>query len=297
MPTSTKYILTATPDRVLDLRLKQGTLSLSGQTAAFTCGAGVDSVYATAGMSVHFTASGGATAVLYLDGALADYAVSASATVVTLTRGPDSYQLGLTEGHEFAFTHGHASALDVATHGASARLRVPTGAALVSPVTSSASVGLSCTSAGVITAGGMRQLTLRGPAGVEQVVIKAAMPDGIRLPAGHADIIWFTGQWADYTRTAAGNTLTFERSIQRQGDGTVTAHESVTVMGGAGTLHDRLVFTDGYIHFEDAVAHTNAADLSTAGGKRSTVASAFTPAWAGTPRGAYLPAARVVARA
>ncbi len=279
MAYAAKYILNATIGSVLDLRLKYGTLSLAGQTATVIGGAGVDYVYATAGMSVDFSAGGGSADVMYLDGAFTDYGVTFSGTVVTLTRGADTYKLDSAAGQKFVFTNGYVLASDALANGTSATVTTSAENSLTLAPTSAAIESVSFSSAGVITAAaGMGKLIISGSSGVDQVFVKAGAQVDTTLLGGSTDIIWFTGKWSDYAKNKVGNTLTFTREFDLKGDGTVKEQEIVTVVGGTGILNDKLVFADGYIFSKDALTNLNAPNLDAAGGKMSTTANEFTNA-------------------
>jgi hypothetical protein len=281
--TNAQYILTApttsTDNTFLDLRLKAGTLSLSGQTAVITGTASADYVYASAGTSVDFTASGAGADVLYLDGTVSQYTVATAGNIVTLTRGTDTYTLDKTTTASVAFANGGFTALALSSlSGALSTGSAGFNAALnsltaVNAGDAGSAESVALQTAGVVTATGlMGKLTISGSSGVDNLYIRAGSNVDATGLGGSTDIVWFTGKWSDYTKTALGsNTFTLTRSSPINGN-----DEVVTVVGGTGVLNDKLMFADGYVFSKDARANLAAADLVAAGGKLSTKAGEFT---------------------
>jgi hypothetical protein len=280
-----QYILKAptlgTNNTLLDLRLKAGTLSLSGQTAVITGTAAVDYVYASVGTSVDFTASGVGADVLYLDGAAAQYSVATTSNIVTLTRGTSIYKLDKATTASVAFTDGGFTALDLsALSGVLSSASAGFNPALNSMVAvnggdAGSAETVSLQTAGVVTATGlMGKLTISGSSGVDNVYIRAGANVDATSLGGSTDIVWFTGKWADYTKTTVGsNVLKFTRTSPINGN-----DEVVTVVAGANVLNDKLMFADGYVFSKDAWVNKTATDLVAAGGKLSTLPGEFTDA-------------------
>ncbi len=284
--TNAQYILTAptntvTDNTLLDLRLKSGSLSLSGQTAVITGTAAVDYVYASVGTSVDFTASGAGADVLYLDGAAAQYSVATTSSIVTLTRGTSIYKLDKATTASVAFTDGGFTALDLsALSGALSSASAGFNPALNSMVAvnggdAGSEEKVSLQTAGVVTATGlMGKLTISGSSGVDNVYIRAGANVDATSLGGSTDIVWFTGKWADYAKTTVGsNVLKFTRTSPINGN-----DEVVTVVAGANVLNDKLMFADGYVFSRDAWVNKTATDLVAAGGKLSTLPGEFTDA-------------------
>ena len=248
--TNTKYILNSATGNLLDLRLKYGaTLSLDGQMATVVGGAGGDAVYASAGVSVDFSTGSGAGDALYLDGTLASYTVTSDATTVTLTKGTDTYKLNYGSTQKFVFADGSISAS--ALQGGSTALNTAVTSLTLPTATTTATESVAFSTASVVTAtAGMGNLIISGSSGVDQVFIKSGAQADTTYLGGSTDIIWFTGKWADYTKTVTGNTITFSRAFDLlKGDGTggTIENETIKVVGGTGILNDKLMFADGYI--------------------------------------------------
>lgn len=260
MATTSKYfILPSAGDNFLDLELSYGTLSLQGQEIVFVGSAAVDMVYLRPGVTLDFTLSGSSADKVYLDGNYSDYAASISGSVMTLTRGSGA----TTETLRFVkatsslasdllvFADGSVNSFDLFDH-------LKNGAANPTPAgeTSSAPTGaadsnvelnanlkafaLDATGETFATARPGMALTLVGSAGVDTVYIPDAATVDATLLGSSTDLVHFRGNWADYTKSVAGSTITFSRTL-----GSVT--ESVKVIGGSGGLNDKLVFADGAV--------------------------------------------------
>ncbi|MCK9353629.1 MAG: M10 family metallopeptidase C-terminal domain-containing protein [Gallionella sp.] len=250
---SSKYFVTQSPgSNLLDFDLAYGTSSLQGQNIVFTGTNGVDNVTAAPGVVVDFTKSNGGIDNIYLTGNLADYATSVTTSTVTLTRGAgvNAETVLLAKGTSLnydtvAFANGSASTFDL--HGWAAGGAIPTlAAALVPPTTLNATVkGFALDATGEVftgTAPGINFIATGGN-GVDIVYVKAgATVDASKLNSGE-DKIYFTANWADYTKAATTSKITFTNA---------TTGDSVIVAAAAGASNDRLVFADGYVLSNDA---------------------------------------------
>lgn len=94
-------------------------------------------------------------------------------------------------------------------------------------------------------------LNVSGANGVDRVYVRSGSKiDASNLKSGR-DEIYFTGDWADYTKTIqpSGNIL-FSRTVEI--DGQNTTEEVVVANGNVLATRDLLIFTDGAISTRDA---------------------------------------------
>ncbi len=285
MTTSTaKYVLNATTgNTLLDLRLSTGYLSLNGQTATVVGSTVADAVYASKGTSVDFSSNTSGTDALYLDGVLADYAIDTTSSpgkvILTRTDDPSSvYTVGNTNASASVVFANGSIAVDLLTNTTVVGNLNSAVTSLADPTVASdraQTEQVQLGNSGVLTATSlMGKLVVRGSAGVDEVFVKAGAQVDATQIGGSNDVIWLTGKWSDYTKTATGNTLTLTRTI----DGKV---ESVNVIAGSTVTDDKLMFADGYIYTKTALTKgagvANAAKtLSDAGGIMSHKAGEFT---------------------
>lgn len=271
---NTKYILTTTAGKrgLLDLRLKAGSFKLDEQQATVTGSDQVDYIYASFGMNVDYSVNNAGVDRLYLDGALNDYTTTVAAGVLTLTRTEagksSSYKINIADD-VVVFSNGYATAAALAAATAAAgsqTLALNVGensltAPNLSQVESTSRVTMQ--SGGTLTATAqMAKLIVSGSAGVDMVYVKPGARADLSGLGGSTDKIYFTGNWADYSKTVVGSTIKFSRTINGYG-------EEVIVAAGAGTLNDRLVFRDGNVLSGSAVVTlktTPSATLLGAGG-------------------------------
>jgi len=252
MATSKYFVTQSAGANLMHFDLVHGALSLQGQDIVFTGTNGIDNVTVAPGLKLDFTKSNGGIDNLYLTGNLADYTTTFTTSTVTLSRGTgaSAETVLLAKGTSLnydtvAFANGSASTFDL--HGWAAGGAIPTlGAAPVPPATLNATVkGFALDASGEVftgTAPGINFIATGGN-GVDIVYVKAgATVDASKLNSGE-DKIYFTGNWADYTKAATSSKITFTNG---------TTGDTVIVAAAAGASNDRLVFADGYVLSNDA---------------------------------------------
>ncbi|MFC7050150.1 beta strand repeat-containing protein [Emcibacter nanhaiensis] len=262
MPITSKYVIMSSPgSNYQEFALDYGLLTLSGQSIQFLGSTGVDAVFVRPGISFDFTASGAGADRIYFSGLFSDYTLSRSGTRMTLEREVDGKTETVTvtrSGSSAAsdvlvFADGTVSSYDLYTHLASG------GAAPVpdSGTETSASPNLPSsfdaeTKAAAMDASGIEfapsqpgmSFTTIGSLGVDKVYVNPGATVDATALGGGIDIVYFSGNFADYTKTVAGTTLTLTRTV---GGNT----ETVTVAAGGGALNDQLVFADGSVRTKD----------------------------------------------
>jgi hypothetical protein len=77
-----------------------------------------------------------------------------------------------------------------------------------------------------------------GGSGIDTVYVKSGTTVDASGLGGGSDLVYMTGNWADYTKSISGSTMVFTRTV-----GSDT--ERVTVAAGTGASNDKLVFADG----------------------------------------------------
>ncbi|WP_310451437.1 Ig-like domain-containing protein, partial [Sulfuritalea sp.] len=265
MAVTSKYYVTASPGQnLLDFDLSFGTLSLVGQEYQYSGTTAVDLVFVHPGIVFDFTGSGASADRIYLTGNYADYTGSIAGTIMTLTRTVGqqietvkvSKLTSLANSDKLVFANGTVSSFDLFAHlSTGAAAPVPAGetsAAPSLPTTLQATVkAYAVDSSGETFApvGPGTSLVAIGSSGVDAVYIRAGSNvDASSLGAATGgDKIYLTGNWADYSKTVAGTTLIFQRTV-----GTDT--EFVKVAASTGASNDRLIFADGYVMSNDAKA-------------------------------------------
>ena len=259
--TTSKYYITASPgSNLLDFELSYGTLGLDGQAYIYSGSTSVDMVFVRPGIVFDFTGSGASADKLYLTGNYIDYTMSLAGTVMTLTRnvGPQvetvkvSKLTSLTNSDKLVFADGTVSTFDLSAYlNSTASAPVPAGEpSLVPslPATLNATVkAYAVDSTGETFAPvnpGMNLMAI-GSSGVDMVYVKAGSNVDASSLGGSFDKIYLTGNWSDYTKTVAGTTIIFERTVG-------TDVEYVKVAAATGSSNDYLVFADGYVRSNDA---------------------------------------------
>ena len=266
---SSKYFITQSQgSNKLDFDLAYGDLSLQGQNIVFTGANGVDNVTVASGVVCDFTKSNGGIDNLYLTGNLADYSTAFTTSTLTLTRGAGAsaetvlLAKGTSTNYDtVVFANGSVSSFDL--HGWASGGAVPTlGAAPALPSTLNATIkGFALDAAGEVFTGTSPGINFiaTGGNGVDIVYAKTGgAVDASKLNSGE-DKIYFTGNWADYTKVATTSKITF----------TGITGETVIVAAATGASNDRLVFADGYVLSNDAktaLLADAAAPLSTIAG-------------------------------
>jgi len=250
-PTSKYFITQSAGDNLIRFDLAQGAMSLQGEEIVFTGTNGVDNVTVAPGLKLDFTKSNGGIDNLYLTGNLADYSAAFTASTLTLTRGAGAsaetvlLAKGTSTNYDtVVFANGSVSSFDL--HGWASGGAVPTlGAAPALPSTLNATIkGFALDAAGEVFTGTSPGINFiaTGGNGVDIVYAKTGgAVDASKLNSGE-DKIYFTGNWADYSKVATTSKITF----------TGITGETVIVAAATGASNDRLVFADGYVLSNDA---------------------------------------------
>jgi len=258
--TSKYYVTGSTGSNLLDFELSYGTLSLDGQEYVYSGSSSVDVVFVRPGIVFDFTGSGASADKLYLTGNYADYTPSLAGTTMTLTRSV-GLQIETVKvvkaassgaSDKLVFADGTVSTFDLSAYlNSTASAPVPAGeTSLVPslPATLNATVkAYAVDSTGETFAPvnpGMNLMAI-GSSGVDIVYIRAGSNVDASSLGGGFDKIYMTGNWSDYTKTVAGTTIIFERTVG-------TDAEYVKVAAATGSSNDYLVFADGYVRSNDA---------------------------------------------
>ncbi|MFC7158123.1 hypothetical protein [Pseudidiomarina halophila] len=230
MPITSKYVIMSSPgSNYQEFALDYGLLTLSGQSIQFLGSTGVDAVFVRPGISFDFTASGAGADRIYFSGLFSDYTLSRSGTRMTLEREVDGKTETVTvtrSGSSAAsdvlvFADGTVSSYDLYTHLASgvrhrcpipeqkhqhlqtcraASMRKPKQLPWMLRVLSLPSQpGMSFTTIGSL--------------GVDKVYVNPGATVDATALGGGIDIVYFSGNFADYTKTVAGTTLTLTRTV------------------------------------------------------------------------------------
>ncbi|MCW2412726.1 MULTISPECIES: hypothetical protein [unclassified Sphingobium] len=266
MAVTSKYAVIETAGNgssFLDFALSYGTLSLSGQEIQFLGSALVDAVFVRPGATYTLSTGAGADKI-YFEGSLADYTLSRTGATITLSRTVE----GKVEIVNLASanTAVNADALVFADGTVAANLiynHVSRGDALPAPSgeTSLAPVGAAAPGAelsatikvGAFDVNGETFALTRtgvkfqvvGNSGVDIVYVANGTTVDASSLGGGTDIVYFRGNWADYTKTVSGTRMTLTRTING-------ALETVIVSAGGSTLNDQLVFADGAVRSQVA---------------------------------------------
>lgn len=278
---SVQYFVSGTQGRTaLDLNLFAGYSAMQTQKTVLRGSDGLDAVFVHPGMSVDATHNGAGQDKIYLEGAWADYASSiqfnAATNVMTLSRLLN----GRTESVQFRagqdqliFADGVIEAMDIYQKvntprpdrviKADVMALVPDGSRENSwvalshfdPTTSVRAVAGGASGASFVgLGGGAGELQVVGSEGVDRVFVRdGSHIDATQLLGGH-DMVYFNGNWADYTKTVdtAAGTIRFTRPVTVNG---VAQTESVLVSTGASTANqDQLIFADGSVLTNQASA-------------------------------------------
>jgi hypothetical protein len=220
-PTTAKYFVTNTVagQNWIDFSLNIDQLTLSGQELVFTGSNSSDAVRVGPGTVLDFTKSNGGIDKLFLFGNLSDYTLSSSASTVTLQRGS-----GLTEEKvvlakgtstnydEVVFANGTASTFDLHARASGSQTSVPLGAVQQAPTVLNATVkAFALDPNGEVfapSAPGMNYI-VTGSNAVDMVYVsEGAVVDATKLNGG-IDEIYFSRNWADYTKVASASKIVF----------------------------------------------------------------------------------------
>ena len=259
--TTSKYYITASPSsNLLDFELSYGTLSLDGQAYVYSGSSSVDVVFVRPGIVFDFTGSAASADKLYLTGNYGDYAPSLAGTTMTLTRtvGLQVETVKVVKAassvasDKLVFADGTVSTFDLSAYlNSTAGAPVPAGETSLAsslPATLSATVkayAVDSTGETFAPVSPGINLVAIGSAGVDIVYVKAGSNVDASSLGGGFDKIYFTGNWADYTKTVAGTTIIFQRTVGADA-------EYVKIAAAAGSSNDYLVFADGYVRSNDA---------------------------------------------
>jgi hypothetical protein len=237
---------------LLDLDLNFGNVTTVGQNIQYVGSAAVDAVFLRPGVSVNFTASGVGVDKLYLEGDFADYTYKLSGKFVVLTRTVNGLIESATvaTGDTLVFADGFMPTEVLIDR---LRLKITSSPTLDTsekstdpqvqlegqPSITATALGKT----GVTFAQGIQGVALKvvGAAGVDTVYVKAGTEvDASGLGAGQ-DVIYFTGNYADYTKSVTitkgkAPILVLERTV-----GSDEVVEKITLA----TSGDKAVFADG----------------------------------------------------
>ena len=266
---TTKYFVlpSSTGANFTDFNLSYGSVTLNGEQVAFVGSSAVDAVFVRPGVTVDFTLSGSGADKIYLGGNFASYTASIAGSVMTLQRGSAATLESVSfikstsalSSDGIIFADGTLNSLDLYNN-------LKTATALPALSTAETSIApLAPALAGSVLNASIKAFALNStgdtfaPArpGVAMTVVGSLGVDTVYVPRGGAvdctllgsgqDLIYFTGNWADYSKAISGSVLTFSRTV----DG---YNESVKVVGSATniSLNDRLVFADGAVYSGNA---------------------------------------------
>lgn len=263
MATTSKYfIMPSAGENFLDFDLSYGSINLLGQQISFVGSASVDMVFLRPGVTLDFTLSGSGADKVYLTGNFADYNFSINFGVMTLTRGSGatletlSFVRGVTTGTSdlLVFADGTVNTFDIFNHlNSGAATPIPTGETSVAPTGAAAGLELNASIKAFALDGSGEvfsasrpgiALTFVGSASVDTVYISdGSTVDATKLGGG-VDLIYFRGNWADYSKSVDFSIVTFSRTV-----GSDT--ETVKIVGTS-LLNDKLIFADGAVTSNDA---------------------------------------------
>jgi hypothetical protein len=265
---TTKYFVlpSSTGANFTDFNLSYGSVTLNGEQVAFVGSSAVDAVFVRPGVTVDFTLSGSGADKIYLGGNFASYTASIAGSVMTLQRGSAATLESVSfikstsafSSDGIIFADGTLNSLDLFNN-------LKTATPLPALSTTETSIApLAPAAAGSVLNASIKAFALNAtgdtfaPArpGVAMTVVGSVGVDTVYVPRGGVvdctllgssqDLIYFTGNWADYSKVIAGSVLTFSRTA----DG---YSESVRVVGsGTTSLNDRLVFADGAVYSSNA---------------------------------------------
>ena len=265
----TKYFVlpSSTGANFTDFDLSFGSVTLAGEQVTFVGSSAVDALFVRPGMTVDFTLSGSGADKIYLGGNYASYAASIAGSVMTLQRGSGATfesvsfikSTSAASSDSVIFADGTLNSLDLYNNlkTAAALPALSTAETSIAPLAPAlaGSVLNASIKAFALNAGGDTfapakpgvAMTVVGSLGVDTVYVGRGGVEDCTLLGSGQDLIYFTGNWADYTKAISGSVLTFSRTV----DG---YNESVKVVGSATniSLNDRLVFADGAVYSGNA---------------------------------------------
>jgi hypothetical protein len=259
MSITTKYAFLSSVANLIDFDLNFGSVTLDGQEVKYVGSTSADIVFLHPGISVNFSNAGGGVDKLYLSGSFSDYTFDIVGSSASISRtGTDSFGVVKTEkaivgsGDSLVFADGYLSTAQVisyATAVVAARNASTTPPVLptlntadttlapVLPATLNATVKASAIVQTGVTFSEMNPgvvLKVVGGTGVDAVYVKAGTQVNASGLGGGIDLIYFTGNWADYTsKYISGTSVVFER--------TVNGNQEKITFG----IGDKAIFADG----------------------------------------------------
>lgn len=266
------YLIKGSSQDVLDLRTPGHDFELVGESVTVTGSAAVNFVYSAMGVSLDVRGLGGGEDIIIFTHAWSDYVKSLSEvsgaivftyydSVTSLTeRVIVGNGVGAQTRDKLVFSDGAVltqnantalkSDLHATLSSVTGYTSAVTNETVVAPVNSGSTFVATASGSGAGNAGAIfamgetgQTTQVTGTAGVDKVYVKAgAIVDARGLLAGE-DIIYFTGNWADYSKssTAVAGAIQFTRSVNG-------LTETVTVGNGVSSAaRDKLVFADGAV--------------------------------------------------
>lgn len=209
-----------------------------------------DRVFVRAGMTVDFTGAGTNTSgmdVVYLEGRAADYTLTQGSGTITLSRGTgltaESVTLNVNAFTSVWFANGSATSDAINTNNdmSTVTLNATDSSVAFSGVANSGQtvriVTLDATGETFAIARAGTVLNAAGKQGVDAVYVEAGGSVNATRLGGGQDVIYVTGNWADYTKAVSGLNVVLTR--------TADTNEVITVAASVGAANDLVVFADG----------------------------------------------------
>lgn len=257
MPKNIYYLDLSTVAPFFDFRLGYGDLTLAGTSIFFVGSRRADSIYLMSGISFDFTAAGAGSDTIYLQGNLAEYSISTSSETITFTRGGGTTQevikmSAMTGSSADTVVFRDGSALSSVIADAFRSSQTPilnTNQTSLNPapqIIGTTSV-IAYTDIGPSTFTSFKGVDLLaiGSRGVDKMYVKeGSIANATALGAG-IDLVYMRGNWADYTKSYTGETMTFSRS-------TSSGNEIIIASAMNGGGDDQLIFFDGSVRSLDA---------------------------------------------
>ena len=287
----TKYFVlpSSTGANFTDFDLSYGSVTLTGEQVTFVGSSAVDAVFVRPGVTVDFTLSGSGADKIYLGGSFSSYTASISGSVMKLEHGSGSAlesvsfikSTSAASSDSIIFADGTLNSLDLYNNlknsmALPALSTTETSIAPLAPALAGSLLNASIKAFALNIYGDTFApshpgvaMTVVGSMGVDTVYVSpGGVVDCTLLGSGH-DLIYFTGNWGDYTKAISGSVLTFGRTV----DG---YNESVKVVGSSTniSLNDHLVFADGAVYSGDAKTALTAsllAEISSVSGYDATM--------------------------
>ncbi|MEI7680305.1 MAG: hypothetical protein WCK07_12990, partial [Betaproteobacteria bacterium] len=231
----TKYFVlpSSTGANFTDFDLSYGSVSLTGEQVTFVGSSSVDAVFVRPGVTVDFTLSGSGADKIYLGGNYASYAASIAGSVMTLQRGSGATfesvsfikSTSAASSDSVIFADGTLNSLDLYNNlkTATALPALSTAETSIAPLAPAlaGSVLNASIKAFALYAGGDTfapakpgvAMTVVGSLGVDTVYVARGGVEDCTLLGSGQDLIYFNGNWGDYTKVISGSVLTFSRTV------------------------------------------------------------------------------------